>query len=567
MDKEESALPIWRLAMALLAAFSGVALSYHFSLGIEKKLLIGFVRSIVQLLLLGYVLLNLIYSLNSPWIVAFYLLAMISIASIEVANRQKLTYAGQYYDAWLSCFIGGGISGIYASLIVFHPNPWWDPKIFIPTTGMIIGNSVSGPAVALDRLFSDVNDKRHEVEVRLAFGGTGFEALLPATRAAIIAAMTPNLNMLSIVGLVSIPGMMTGQLLGGATPLVAAQYQMAILFLLTTTTVISTYLAIKLATAHALISREHRLTPERLIKKSGPKLGLEAALWVSCKEGVWYIIDILTQRCCCLAYCSPLWVSPNINAQYSSTVAYSTLAQSTVELVSPIHHPHSSNVGINTGTVDSTVATSTSSTFKASYTISKDQPFPACLDNNSSSSSGNCRRPPLLTIRNINIKVGEFDLFNEEGFSFTLHQGQRVAVEGCSGLGKTRLLRALAQLDTSLTGSMTLHTIQQQGQEDVSGITLYGQDTTEISAKVQHNYYAAYAQWRSSVMYIPQVSYFIPYYILYTTLYTILYTVLYIHNCILNIFPNCILGTSTISWNPSRVLTRSAYVQDKKGYP
>ena len=514
MDKEESALPIWRLAMALLAAFSGVVLSYHFSLGIERKLLIGFVRSIVQLLLLGYVLLNLIYSLNSPWVVVFYLLAMISIAAIEVANRQKLTYAGQYYDAWLSCFIGGGVSGIYASLIVFHPNPWWDPKIFIPTTGMIIGNSVSGPAVALDRLFSDVNDKRHEVEVRLAFGGTGFEALLPATRAAIIAAMTPNLNMLSIVGLVSIPGMMTGQLLGGATPLVAAQYQMAILFLLTTTTVISTYLAIKLATAHALISREHRLTPERLIKKSGPKLGLEAALWVSCKEGMWYIIDILTQRCCCLAYCSPLWVSPNINAQYSSTVAYSTLAQSTVELVSPIHHAHSSNIGINTGTMDSTVATSTSSsssTFKASYTISSCQPFPACLDNNSSSSSSSSsssdssRRPPLLTIRNINIKVGEFDLFNEEGFSFTLHQDQRVAVEGCSGLGKTRLLRTLAQLDSSLTGSMTLHTIQQQGQEDVSDITLYGQDTTEISAKVQHNHYAAYAQWRSRVMYIPQV--------------------------------------------------------------
>ena len=515
MNTEESSLPIWRLAMALLAALSGVAISYHFSLGIEKKLLIGFVRSIVQLLLLGYVLLNFIYSLNSPWIVAFYLLAMISIAAIEVTNRQKLTYSGLYYDAWLSCFISGSVSGIYASLVIFQPNPWWDPKIFIPTTGLIIGNSVSGPAVALDRLFSDVNDKRHEVEVRLAFGGTGCEALLPATRAAIIAAMTPNLNMLSIVGLVSIPGIMTGQLLGGATPLVAAQYQMVILFLQTTTLMISTYLSMILATSHSLISREHRLTPERLISKSGPKLGLEAALWVSCKEGVRYIVDMLTQRCCCLAYCFPLWVNPNINAQYSSTVVYSTLAQSTVELVSPIQHAHSSNIGINTGTVDSTAATSTSSsssssssTFKASYTISRCQPFPTCLDNNSSSSSSSSdssRRPPLLTIRNINLKVGEFDLFNEEGFSFTLHQGQRVAVEGCSGLGKTRLLRALAQLDPSLSGSMTLHTIQQQGQEDVSGITLYGQDTTEISAKVQHNHYAAYAQWRSRVMYIPQV--------------------------------------------------------------
>ena len=71
---------------------------------------------------------------------------------------------------------------------------------------MIIGNSISGPAVAVDRLLADVADKRHESETRLAFGATRNEAMLPAMRSAILAAMIPNLNMMSVVGLVSIPG-------------------------------------------------------------------------------------------------------------------------------------------------------------------------------------------------------------------------------------------------------------------------------------------------------------------------------------------------------------------------
>jgi putative ABC transport system permease protein len=74
---------------------------------------------------------------------------------------------------------------------------------------MIIGNSISGPAVAVDRLLADVSDKKHESETRLAFGATRSEAILPAMRAAVLAALIPNLNMMSVVGIVSIPGIKT----------------------------------------------------------------------------------------------------------------------------------------------------------------------------------------------------------------------------------------------------------------------------------------------------------------------------------------------------------------------
>lgn len=76
----------------------------------------------------------------------------------------------------------------------------------VPTAGMLIGNSISGPAVAVDRLLADVAEKKHECETRLAFGANRTEAILPAMKSAVLAALIPNLNMMSVVGLVSIPG-------------------------------------------------------------------------------------------------------------------------------------------------------------------------------------------------------------------------------------------------------------------------------------------------------------------------------------------------------------------------
>ena len=96
--------------------------------------------------------------------------------------------------------------GAYASCVVFRPVPWWDPRVVVPTTGMILGNSISGPSVALDRLLAEISDRTHETETRLALGATSFESIRPAVKIVMQTALRPLLNMLSIVGLVSIPG-------------------------------------------------------------------------------------------------------------------------------------------------------------------------------------------------------------------------------------------------------------------------------------------------------------------------------------------------------------------------
>lgn len=160
-----TATPIesWRLAMTLLGPVIFLAFSYYLELGLNKKLILAIVRSSIQLLFLGYVLLNYIFSLKSIPIIFLYLFCMILIAALELTGRQVRTYKGHYWDALLGCLCGGGVVGLYANIVIFHPTPWYKPEVMIPTAGMIIGNSVSGPAQTVERLLSEVretNDNR-----------------------------------------------------------------------------------------------------------------------------------------------------------------------------------------------------------------------------------------------------------------------------------------------------------------------------------------------------------------------------------------------------------------------
>lgn len=494
---DDTSLPPWRLGLALLAALSSVALSYYFQLGIEKQVTIALGRAIVQLLLLGYVLLNFIFSMNSPILVFVYIGIMLLIAAVEVTNRQTRSYVGHYFDSVVACTIGGAMVGIYGTLFVFSPTPWWNPRVFIPTSGMIIGSSVSGPAVAVDRLLAEVSDKRHETEVRLSFGATGLEALLPPVRAAVMAAMMPQLNVLSIIGIVAIPGMMTGQLIGGAAPLTAAEYQMGIIFLILASTCLSTYIAIMLTVKHAVMSPFHRLTPEKIIKKIGPKVALDAAIVAGVAEAFCGIYQTVQKWCCCLAICAPLFRTlppvPMRTTNARRDEQYSPLPG--VELAS-----RSSHGMLEESRNDSDAA------YKVTYTLQCNFAKPSPLSTNTHGSAD----PPVLEITGLNVLSGEVYLFPSAGLSLSIFPGQRVSVEGPSGIGKTRLLRALAQLDEPVSGTLILKYASSSAHQGVHNaetntITTYGKEENQQLDSAQMLDLLQIAVWRSRVMYIPQV--------------------------------------------------------------
>ena len=262
-------ISVWRMFLALIPPLIVIVISYHLKLQITRMIIISISRTIFQLLLAGYVLLSFIFDMHSPFVVMAYLLVMTVIAAMEATGRQLRTYPGHFWHSLLAIMASGGLIGMYGAVVVYHPTPWWEPHVMVPTAGMIIGNAISGPALAVDRLLADIAEKRHESETRLAFGASRLESVLPTMRAAVLAALLPNLNQMSVVGLVSIPGMMTGQLLSGSTPLVAAEYQMSILWLIFATAAVSTYISVLLVISQGVFDNDHRLSQGRIIKRSG----------------------------------------------------------------------------------------------------------------------------------------------------------------------------------------------------------------------------------------------------------------------------------------------------------
>ena len=187
-------ISVWRMFLALIPPLIVIVISYHLKLQITKMIIISISRTILQLLLAGYVLLSFIFDMHSPVVVMAYLLVMMLIAAMEATGRQIRTYPGHFWHSLLAIMASGGLIGIYGAVVVYHPSPWWEPHVMVPTAGMIIGNAISGPALAVDRLLADVAEKRHESETRLAFGASRLESVLPTMRAAVLAALLPNLN-------------------------------------------------------------------------------------------------------------------------------------------------------------------------------------------------------------------------------------------------------------------------------------------------------------------------------------------------------------------------------------
>lgn len=453
----------WRLLLSTLGPVCLLLLSAYYKVDLEKKILLGLVRSTIQLLFLGHVLLHVIFTMTSLPLILLYLLAMIAIAALESIGRQGRTYHGHYRDAFLACFFSGGGVGLYASIIVFHPNPWWKPEVLIPTSGMLIGNTVSGPAVAIERLLADVLDKKHETEVRLCWGATAYEAVLPMARSAARAALLPQLNQLAIIGLVSIPGMMTGQLLGGTSPSVAAEYQLAIFFLLVATNVISTLSSIILALRHGVFdTKTHRLTPEKIIKREGGKMEIDRALW-----------SMLTQGCDKVkSFCLGHHEAQGVDGSEAAGSAAGRGAYSQLDSVemSPLNGTEG---GGRTG-----------------YQIENTRPYEILEE----------AVDLQLHLEQVNVLSGGATLFGSDGLSLTIRPGEILTLEGPSGLGKTRLLRAISQLDELYTGSLCY------------GSSPWFHAPSILAAMQANNQSNAMPtqwtvpKWRCRVIYVPQVS-------------------------------------------------------------
>jgi putative ABC transport system permease protein len=511
-------IPGWRLFLSAMGPLVLLALSYYLVLGMEKKIILALVRSSIQLMFLGYILLGFIFSFTSPVVVFVYLIMMILIAALEATGRQVRTYDGHYITSLTSCFLGGGITGIYASLVVFHPTPWWSAKVMIPTAGMIIGNSVSGPAVATERLLSEVMDKTHELETRLAFGASSYESILPIVRASVQAALLPTFNQMAIMGLVSIPGMMTGQLLGGTAPFTAAEYQMAILYLIVTTSSISTFVSIIMTIKKAVFDTQHRLTKHKITKRSDGKLEIDVALIKAVKDLVGGVLWLLRKAVNVITTAQPITSNNGTNYdQLSSSESTHGLVQLSSRVIADDSTEGNDTKdakiykvsGDDEESNDSVINGDPTSAYynmtgRATYSILEVEPNKSSGNDEQDGSSTRYHQAypyhssDVLVIGNLNVLSGDAKkLFHGKGLQLVLRVGERVTLEGSSGIGKTRLLRAISQLDAPIEGFSTFSNHFIDKPSALNGGKQWFLDSFKQKWSVP--------DWRCRMIYIPQV--------------------------------------------------------------
>jgi putative ABC transport system permease protein len=201
-----------------------------FGLGLERSYVIATVRTFVQLLLLGSVL-GWIFDHASVWLVLAVVTMFVVVSSWTAVGRQEKRVPGLLWNAGLSLTTCSALLTVLVTAWVIRVHPWWAPQYLIPLAGMIVSNSMNAAALTIERLRAELAARRGEIEELLALGANARQAVDESAKAALRAALRPNLNQMYVVGLVSIPGTMTGQILAGLPPDGAARYQILVMLL------------------------------------------------------------------------------------------------------------------------------------------------------------------------------------------------------------------------------------------------------------------------------------------------------------------------------------------------
>jgi putative ABC transport system permease protein len=244
---------LWTWGLIIVA----VALSSWQKLGLEGQFLLAGIRSLVQLMFIGY-LLEFIFALNNPIAVIIIILVMISIAAIVAKNRISKNIQGLLQIVWMALIVSTSLVVGYSIFFIIQPDDWYNPQYLIPLVGMILGNTLNGASLSGERLASMIKNNRLEIETHLSLGATSKQAIEKYRQEAIKIGLIPTLNTMMVVGMVSIPGMFTGQVLAGNDPLAAASYQILILFMIALSNLI-TVLIITTGVYRKFFNAQHQL--------------------------------------------------------------------------------------------------------------------------------------------------------------------------------------------------------------------------------------------------------------------------------------------------------------------
>lgn len=222
----------WQLALACGFIIGAAVLITVLKLDVTKKFLFSALRAFIQVLLLGY-LLSWLFGLDNVALTISIIAIMSGVAALT-ASRRNSNVPGMLAPVAFTVLFAVGLTITFiVTAGIIQVEPWYAPRYAVPLAGMVLGNSMGALAIALERVFSDLDARTDEIRGLIALGATPWEVALPSMRAALRAGIIPSMNTLATAGIVFIPGMMSGQVLAGVNPMTAAPYQIIVSFMIT----------------------------------------------------------------------------------------------------------------------------------------------------------------------------------------------------------------------------------------------------------------------------------------------------------------------------------------------
>jgi putative ABC transport system permease protein len=257
-------LGVWDIGIAAVLVLALALTAWRIDTRLSVQLVVAAVRTVIQLLLIGMVL-KYLFASSHPALVALLTLVMLLVAGREVMSRQHRRFTGLwgYNIGLLSMFVSSFSVTLFALLVIIGNDPWYQPQYAIPLLGMLLGNTMNGVALALDRLTQMAWDQRGRIEARLLLGHNPAQAVSDIKKQVFRTGLIPIVNAMAAAGIVSLPGMMTGQILAGAPPVEAVKYQILIMFLISAGAGFGTGAALSVATRRLFDDRQ-RLRLDRL---------------------------------------------------------------------------------------------------------------------------------------------------------------------------------------------------------------------------------------------------------------------------------------------------------------
>ena len=257
-------LSYFQVSLAALLILINGGISLLLRLELERRLLIAAVCTVVQLLLIGFVL-EWVFRIDRWYVVVVMMAVMTLVAGVAAIQRTAFRFRGIWVRSIAATWLSSWLMASLALAVIVRVRPWYTPQYAIPLLGMILGNTLNGVSLGLDRLGSELSAKRDQVDGSLALGATRWEAARPHVQQAVKTGLIPTINAMMVVGIVSLPGMMTGQLLAGTSPIEAVKYQIVIMFLIASGAALGT-VSVVLLSFRRLFNDDHQFEVALLVK-------------------------------------------------------------------------------------------------------------------------------------------------------------------------------------------------------------------------------------------------------------------------------------------------------------